>query len=342
MHSAQLALVETQTEEAPVHNPRLTPTPHVVHIADMHDRIVWLDPRRVMPMADNPRHANNPGFRPESIASLSECIVAESQTEPVLVCLPKEPGWDAALADGERRLRACLHGGIMIKARVDTSIVDPEEHFVKSVTANLHREGHTCIEIAHAIRRMQQTRTNEQIATIFGRSLPWVNQHISLLRLDESLYPYLVEQEVESVESDEDKLRKKRGRKPTGKLTFSLALTLSSVPKVEQLKLAEHVLSRRMPYDVARRYILGYMDQNQLNVHRRQRPPSELFEALESLTNTANNRFGVYIDKRPAELRALFETQPIQDRMVLADDLRMLASNMLSLADLMYRSEKKK
>lgn len=340
MDNEVLERTEVPAMHMQTHNPELGTEAHVTDIRDMHDRIVWLDTRRVMPMADNPRHKNNPGFRIESIASLAECIASEGQTEPVLVCLPKLPGWDASLADGERRLRACLHGKLMIKARIDTSIVDPEEHFVKSVTANLHREGHTCVEIAHAIRRMQKSRSNEQIATIFGRSLQWINQHISLLRLDESLYPYLVDQEVESAIVESVEKRRKKGRKPTGKLTFTLALVLASVPKEEQLRLAEEILSRRMAYDAARRYVLSYLEQNQLNVHRRMRPPSELFSALESITETANNRYGVYLDKRPAELRAVFETQPIQDRLVLADDLRLLASHMRTIADLMHPAQK--
>ncbi len=334
---------DTELSTSAAHNPKLGDMPVVVDISDKHNMVIFVDSRRVRPLPDQPRQAENEGFSEESIAELAEAIDSEGQIEPVLITLPKERGWDADLVDGERRLRACRHGHMMILARVDTTIVDPEEHFVKSVMANFHRVGHTSVEVMYAIRRMQKTRTIDQIAKVFGRSRAWVEQHISLLRLDESLHPFLVGQEVESdVAPSEEDAVKKAGRKVTGKLTFQIAGMLAGVPREDQLTLAKVILGKRMPYDAARRYVHAYLDQNKLLSGKQKRPPSEMFRALERLVDTASNRFGYYVDKNPRELQELFATQPIKETQVLAQDLRFLGSMMEDLAVILNPHLKKK
>ncbi len=322
---------------ASIQNPHFDVDLVTTNIFEKHGQVIMIDPRRVQPLSDQPRQSSNPGFSLESIAALSMCISAEGQIEPALIAPPTKSGWDAALVDGERRHRACLHGNMMLMARVDLSITNPEEHFVKSVMANFHREGHTCIEIMYAVKRMQTTRTREQIATVFGRSVQWVDLHISLMRLDEALHPFLVDQEVEQ-EGDgtgEQVEIKKRGRKQTGKLTFQLALVISGLPKSDQMNVAKEVLGKRMPYDVARRYVLRYIDDNGIVTKYSKRSPSESFQSLEKAAGTAENKFGVFIDKNPRTLRELFDTQSPMDRRLLAEKLRLLSVDISSLADIL-------
>ncbi len=258
METNVVSLPSATEHHAPIYNPHFDGEQIRTNIFEKHVQVIMIDPRRVQPLSDQPRQSSNPGFSLESIAALSMCISAEGQIKPALIAPPTKAGWDAALVDGERRHRACLHGNMMLMTRVDLSITNPEEHFVKSVMANFHREGHTCIEIMYAIKRMQATCTREQIATVFGRSVQWVDLHISLMRLDEALHPFLGDQEVEQVAVGEEAQieGKKRGRKQTGKLTFQLALVISGLPKSDQLNVTKEVLAKRMPYDVARRHVL--------------------------------------------------------------------------------------
>ena len=343
METNVVSLPHPRLYHASIHNPRFDGASVPTNIYDKHGQVIMIDPRRVQPLSDQPRQSSNPGFSLESIAALSMCISAEGQIDPVLIAPPTMTGWDAALVDGERRHRACLHGNMMLMARVDLSITDPQEHFVKSVMANFHREGHTCIEIMYAIKRMQETRTREQIATVFGRSVQWVDLHISLMRLDEELHPFLVDQEVEQ-EGDGEVVRadsKKRGRKQTGKLTFQLALVISGLPKNDQMNVAKEVLGKRMPYDIARRYVLRYIDDNGIVTKHSQRSPSESFHSLEKAADTAENKFGVFVDKNPRTLRELFDTQSPMDRRLLAEKLRFLSIDISSLADILSPQLKK-
>jgi hypothetical protein len=230
----------------------------------------------------------------------------------------------------------------MLKARVDTTIKDPEVHFVQSIIANFHNESHTTVEVMYAIRRLQKTKTIAQIAVIFGRSRGWVESHISLMRLDESLHSLLVSKRsgvtTDINGDDEDKdVDFARGR-----LTFQLASIVAGLPRESQLEMAGAIIKKKMTYQEARRYVLKYIDENGIESRRRGRASSEAYQSLESATRTAVNKFGIFTDMNPAQLHSLFDSQPIGVRRTLAQQLRLLRDDLGSIAGILCPEPVKK
>jgi ParB/RepB/Spo0J family partition protein len=98
---------------------------------------------------------------------------------------------DYEIVDGQRRWHAVQMAGVPA-LRVEV-IDEPDEgrRYVRSVVANLSRVGHHPIEVAVACDRMRRSKdpatgrpmTLEKTAETLGRSVVWVQSHLSLLNL---------------------------------------------------------------------------------------------------------------------------------------------------------------
>ena len=335
------ALIERQFSENL--NPVLGDTPIITDIRDKHNTIIFIDSRRVRPLPDQPRHKTNPGFSAESIASLGQSISEQGQIEPALLALPKLEGWDADLVDGERRLRACRHQGLMLKARIDLTITDAEEHFIKSVTTNFHHVGHTTLEVMYAIERMRKTLTIKQIAVRFGKSVSWVGQHIFLMNLDESLHHLLVEPVIGqgAPEAVGDTRMRKGHVRQRAVLTLQVAMQIAHMPVEAQRAAGAEIVEEKLTHIEARKMVLKRAAELPTKGVLRTRSPAEMVKSLEGATNAALSRFGTFGDKRPAELLEIFRFMSQNDRKSLADDLRFLALTANDLGDLLVPKAKK-
>jgi ParB-like chromosome segregation protein Spo0J len=87
--------------------------------------------------------------------------------------------------DGERRFRACQSLGRPLKAWI-RDITDTKEQFLESVVANFGREEHSELEVLEAITKVRKDYdlTLEKTAAVFGRSVGWVQQYMSLKKLE--------------------------------------------------------------------------------------------------------------------------------------------------------------
>src|SRR5581483_11198984 len=108
-----------------------------------------------------------------------------------------DPRHEYELVDGQRR----WHAVGMLRQETIRAIVEEfdsaDDQFMASVVANFAREAHSAVEIAHAIDRLlkhpkiaelpDSTRRMMAIAEIFGKSVPWVYGHHSLLKLHKSV-----------------------------------------------------------------------------------------------------------------------------------------------------------
>jgi ParB/RepB/Spo0J family partition protein len=141
---------------------------------------------RVAPDPRQPREH----FDAEALAALAASIAAEGQQVPAHVApLAGDPRHDYVLIDGERRWRAVrsLGAGRTLRVLVIDE-PDPERRFARSVVANMAREGHAHLEIAHAIRRMRAGgRTLAEVARALGKSDGWATNYASLLNLHPDL-----------------------------------------------------------------------------------------------------------------------------------------------------------
>lgn len=101
---------------------------------------------------------------------------------------PRRPEVKWMIVDGERRWRGLLRQG---KGTIKI-IYDPENTrenlFSSSFAANFCRAGHTHAETARSIEHeLESGKTHEEIADMVGRSVPWVRNEHSLLKLHPDL-----------------------------------------------------------------------------------------------------------------------------------------------------------
>lgn len=164
------SVVEGQARATPRSERRAAPTLHLVDAASI-SRFVG-QPRRY--------------FRQSSIDELAESIDEEGQNTPIQVTPDRERPGCYILIDGERRWRACIQlskkYGTAFKMKVVVEHVsDLDEHFKRSVIANLHREDMCDLDKAASITQLKASgKDNRQIAKIYGRTQGYVFNYLLL------------------------------------------------------------------------------------------------------------------------------------------------------------------
>src|SRR5258708_1532697 len=137
---------------------------------------------RIRRFDENPRDY----FDPDELNILAGSISLIGQVTPGLVRrLEDDPRFDYQLVDGERRWLACKIAQCDFRATL-TIVKNSAEHFTKSAVANFGGAEHTPLEVAHALNKTRTLHrlTPNQLATVFTRSLGWVQQPLNLLKLD--------------------------------------------------------------------------------------------------------------------------------------------------------------
>lgn len=190
-------------------------------------KILIIPRKRIRPFKDQPRWY----FDEQALHELAVSIQTIGQQTPVIVReIKDDPLHDFELIDGQRRWLACEIAGIpTLRAEIRT-VQGVEEQFELSAVANFCRQGHTELEEAHAIKRMQEHgRSIAEVSNLLGRSQTWVYQRLSLLKLSEPVTQLM------------DPSRPHRSR-----LKAFVALQLSSLPFPLQEELATEVTERQM------------------------------------------------------------------------------------------------
>lgn len=286
-------------------------------------RVIRLDPHRVKPFADQPRKR----FR--GIPKLAKSIQAVGQITPIIVTPCDEPGFDAELVDGERRLQACRLAGLAIQAQVDGG-VSARDRFAMAVAANFCRQPHDCLEIAEACERLRsQGRTIDDICDIFGKTRTFVAQHLSLRKLHPDV------QEMLKRAGDEVKLTK-RERRARGRMTLSIALLLLALPPARQASAARTIARAQMSMSAARNFVASLAARRGVQVGKRI-TPNQRFQAICNQTETYRNAIERYALMRHAEWPAVLEAVPGRQRRALAVQLRQLAEDLGGIADVIEK-----
>lgn len=277
------ALNDQTTNQNPVHEVLLVPC------------------RKVRPFTGQPRTF----FDRRSLQELADSIAEIGQTTPCLVRRldPPEDGYEFELADGERRQRACVMLGRLLKIEIDPDVGDVKKQFKKSVAANFGREGHTPVESARAIQKLRENGESiEAVARLMGRSMAWVNQYSNLLKLDSETL-VLLQPEKTAVEH---------------LITVSVALQLVGVPMPTQLELAKRISQLQLSMDKARHLIRATLEERGLSGNSEFRPARELGRISTSISKSVEH-LEEFTELSEAKLRLILKGAGLQKRMALLE-----------------------
>ncbi len=133
---------------------------------------------------NQPRTAENPGFRPESIAELAASFGPKGPKTPLSLRDNKEIEGRFIINHGHRRHRASKVKGLsVVPAFIDNEYDDDDQ-----IIENIQREGQSPREIATRIAMKQNKgEKNKQIAARWGKSAAWVTQYAALNDLPEPI-----------------------------------------------------------------------------------------------------------------------------------------------------------
>lgn len=280
--------------------------------------VVLLDPSRVKPFDQNPRHR----FR--GIPALAESIRSAGQAVPILVAEPRSPQWDAELIDGERRLRACLHGGMKVRASFQDMAA--EDRYVTSIAANMCSQRHDAVEIMEAVENLHAAgKTYAEVASIFGKTLTWVVQYRSLAKLD----PLLIEQLKLPDDSDGNLRRRLRCG---GRLTLSVALLLVAFPHDVQREMYERIRAGDMSMSHARTFCKRFAEGRGISVGKRQSPASQ-FAALATAIETCKHVVDRYVDLPGAKIGPIIQAASRNERHAMSSAIEALCESLLMMGD---------
>lgn len=209
----------------------------VVAGAGSHDQgaIVRLKVSRIRAWKDQPRKY----FNEEALRTLGNSLRRRQRLPITVKKVSDDPAFDYELIDGERRWRAAQLVGLDELLGWIRTVESRDAQFVDSVVSNLCRADHTALEKAEALGRLHKMgMSRQEMADECGYSLGWIDQHLSLLRL---------EPEVQAL-MDPERPKEKQ-------LTFSLALRLVALSPELQRQVAEEITDRKMRVSEARNVI---------------------------------------------------------------------------------------
>ncbi len=304
-------------------NPPLPQEPVVISIKGKHKQTIFLDPRRVKPLPQQPRWEDNPGFSKESLTALGESIAATGQMQATKVCVSTDPNYDAQLYDGERRHQGCLLEKVMLECDINEELDDTMMRvlFLKSVVSNFGRESHTPLENAYACQRLidEFNYSAEEVAKAVCHPKSWVYMHLGLLKLAPQVQ-VLLTTPVELPKRDG------AGRQRTMSLSRPTASRLVGFDEDHQVLLAAQIIQQNMDDAQAKRFIVAEKRKLGISTTSSAQRPKELFISLGKLAHRNVHLFGIYLDMTPKEIQAMIESHNQPDRNKLAKQVFYLAS----------------
>ena len=168
-------------------------------------------------------------FKESALNALAASITKTGQRQPITVRQRKagaKPPYE--IIDGERRWRACQIAGIKT-IRIDIENADLSQHasqHLLSLTSNFMREGHTHMEISHAVHYQVEAAVEagetrgqavQSLMEAIGKSDAWVYSYLQLQSLAKEL------QEVTHPDTPDN-----------ARLRFNEAVVLAPLPVTKQ------------------------------------------------------------------------------------------------------------
>lgn len=307
------------------HNPPFLKHPLKIDVSCFVGRTIYLDPRRVKPMEDQPRK----DFK--RIKRLATGIKSFGQNTPIRVHPFVSDDYDAELEAGERRTKACIDAGLMIRAEIYDVPVDNKEHFVTSFVENFNREPLTTLETVRSIQRLlADGHSRSDIADMSGKTYSWVVQFATLGNLHPDILPFLDERKDDQRNASGRKLRR------TTVLPLSIALQVVKMPLEEQLPFVLATIEDARSINDARRMVERRMEEIGMAGTVRKRSARDRFGTLERQISSFGSFIGRYLDMPVPEMRKFFESQEKSDLEMLASSMRELSMHLKSIAQIAH------
>jgi ParB family chromosome partitioning protein len=202
------------------------------------DTVQLIDVDLIRRNPDQPRKH----FDPVALKNLARSIREIGQIVPIIVIpITDDKFCKYELVDGERRWRAC--GMIKNHQHIRAFVQPPmskDKQFMQSVVANFGRVDNNPYETALALYKIHKVMGQpiDDVAAWFTKSVSWVNQHLSLMKLHPEVIAMM----------DFRVPEKKR-------LSFSVALILTQLPQNLQLDIAKEIVAKGMRMVTAKHYI---------------------------------------------------------------------------------------
>lgn len=137
---------------------------------------------QIVPNPNQPRK----NFDGESLRELSESIKTFGVIQPIQVRKIDDDLYE--LVSGERRLRASKLAGLEVVPAIEVSMTDKDSAVI-AIIENIQREDLSFFEEAESYRQLMKyyDMTQEQVASLIGKSQSFVANKIRLLKLDDGV-----------------------------------------------------------------------------------------------------------------------------------------------------------
>lgn len=292
---------------------------------DTEDVAVRIPTHLVRPFADQPRKY----FDQAGILALAESIKEAGQITPVPVKrIEGDPEHRFELIDGERRLRACVLGGIpTIRAFIRT-IGSEDEQFIEAVVANFGSAEHTPLEITFAMQRMRDYFVREgmsegdaadKVARIVGRSKGWVYQYIGLARLCPEV----------------------QGLMNQRKLSFQIGVALSNHTVDSQRDAATYIIRNNLSPRAALFYVRSRRTDDALAETARRHPAKDYAVLLTALRRLDAD-VSTVLDMKFVDVERIFRNRTIADETAVIELLRSGEQGLSELRETMEQLQRER
>lgn len=309
--------------------------PAPVRVIGCHGMTIELDPRRVRPLPENPRHVGNPGFTEESLRKLGEQIKTFGQLEDISVCpIEGDTQYDAQLIDGERRHAGCTLAGVMIRANVreDVSADDSIRLYILSVVRNTSKEPHTTqeyISMVQTLMRSPYSMSRKEIAKTISK----VPVTVAVYEQLATLHPDVIKM-IGETRMRKSKKALKESPESGELITMQIGQLLVRLPREQQLEHAKTIVAEHMSYNQARRYVLDIIREKGVKrVGDRKGRWSKTFQSIKTAAKRNIDVFGSILDMSADEMAAMLANRTPEEIKDASAYLRTLSSNLLVLAD---------
>ena len=208
-----------------------------------------------------------------ALTELADSIRTHGVVQPIVV--RETPAGDYELIAGERRWRAAQMAGLDVIPSVVRRVAD-EIALVVGLIEHIQRENLNPVEEANGLRRLLDEfgLTHQQVADSIGRSRAAVSNLLRLLNLDPTVRVHL----------------------ETGRLEAGHARAILSLPREQQLTVADTVIQQRLSVrqteQLVRRYLSGKRKKKRKSVprdadlHQLEEELSQLLAATVSLEHS--------------------------------------------------------
>lgn len=290
-------------------------------------QVAFFDPRRVKPMDNQPRGSMEGAM----IDELAAAIKTTGQEEFAKAFPIDHPDFDVELIGSHRRREACLLAERMIRLMVCRPPKSRREQYMQAVAGNCNRVDLSPLDQMRAVVELITLGCErKEIATLFGKTVSWVNQFWGLRTLNPEVFPLLAGKPDDMHGASGRKLRR------VTILPLSYALKIVRLPPEDHLEAAQAMLEENMDVVAAERFVTARLQEQKGGQGPYQSRTKRLADQLQSLQDQAQHfeHFLLsYASKSHDQLVKMGKEADEMKRQLLGDRLRRIASTTRWIAD---------